>query len=519
MNSGFTFKSLAAALLTIVALSATAAVPSGYYDQLEGLSGVSLKKAVKNAAKSHTVIEYGTSTWQVFFETDTRMVGGQKVWWDMYSNNNVAAPNYNSHSGMNIEHSVANSWWGGTKNEAYKDIHHLNPSDSEANNRKSNFPLGIVSSVSYTNDVTIVGKPKSGTCGGAPNVYEPCDEYKGDFARVFFYMFTIYDDIQWSTLSDRNFMYNKSSDLLLQPWAYEMLLEWSKNDPVSQKERDRNEMVYKHQKNRNPFIDYPELADHIWGSKKNTPFHMDGYTGPDPGTDPGTDPTPDKPGNDVPAGYWYAVTSSADLNEDDRYIVVAPDFNLAMSYESGGKFQQVCGASPTLDNSVSPARISDVPKDVAVLSLTRSGAGWTISVSDLSGNHKGYFCCTTAKTLQIVSDPSVDGTTASISPSSASTKIEFKSGSGTLQYNEAAPRFLTYTSSQKPVMLYRLEEVKENPGVDTGIDATGLDENADEVVVGIFDIQGRKVAAEAVSELPRGIYILVTNFGTRKIAI
>ncbi|HBC21704.1 MAG TPA: ribonuclease, partial [Porphyromonadaceae bacterium] len=58
---------------------------------------------------------------------------------------------------------------------------------------------------------------------------EPADEYKGDFARTYFYMFTIYDDINWSvTQTDRNFMFDGSSYPSLRPWAYTMLLEWSK---------------------------------------------------------------------------------------------------------------------------------------------------------------------------------------------------------------------------------------------------------------------------------------------------
>lgn len=505
-------KIIMCSLLLGLPATAWADIPSGYYNGLEGKSGVTLKKAVKTAARSHTAISYGDDTWAVFFESDTHMVGGKRCWWDMYSNDNVAAPNSGSHGGLNIEHSVANSWWGGTKNDAYKDIHHLNPSNSTANNRKSNYPLGIVKNETWSNGVTIVGHPASGTCGGASYVYEPCDEYKGDFARVFFYMFTIYDDISWSNLSDRNYMYNTSSDLLLQPWAYEMLLEWSKNDPVSQKEIDRNNVVYKHQKNRNPFIDYPELAEHIWGSKRSVPFHLDGST--DPGTDPGTDPDdPVTPGPDdptpVPSGYWYAVTSASDLNESDSYIVVAATTECAMSHANPGKYQQVCGKKPEKDGS--RQRLKSVPEDVAVLGLTRSGAGWLIRVGDLGGNEKGYMSCTSAKTLQLLASPSGNGVTATITPSSASTTIQFASGTGTLQYNPEAPRFLTYTSTQEPVMLYRL--VKESSGM-----GTGMDETAEETVYGIYDINGRKVRAESVSELERGVYIVVSNFGTKKIA-
>ena len=276
-------KHFASLIMMLLASAAFAEIPWGYYSELNGLSGAKLKKAVKVAAKkNYERINYGTDnykkcTWKGFMESDTRVVNGVQCWWDMYSNNNIPAPAYNSHGDMNIEHAVANSWWGGnTSYDAYYDLFHLNPADAEANNHKSNYPLGVVQTVTWTNDgnVTTVGIPASGTCGGATRVYEPTDEYKGDFARAFFYIFTAYDDISWKT-SSTDWMYDTSSDLTLKPWAYQMLLEWAKKDPVSQKEIDRNEAISKYQGNRNPFIDCPELAEHIWGSLSSTPFYFD----------------------------------------------------------------------------------------------------------------------------------------------------------------------------------------------------------------------------------------------------
>ena len=52
------------------------------------------------------------------------------------------------------------------------------------------------------------------------------------------------------------------------PWLRELLLQWHRMDPVSQKELDRAIQVNKIQGNRNPFIDYPELAEYIWGNKQ-----------------------------------------------------------------------------------------------------------------------------------------------------------------------------------------------------------------------------------------------------------
>lgn len=261
------------------ALQLSAEYPSGYYNSLEGKNQAALKTAAHDVIRSHTNISYGDRTWDAFKKTDVRVVDGKQYWWDMYSSELV--PISSGHGGLNIEHSVANSWWDGTKNDAYNDIHHLNPSNSTANSRKSNYPLGKVGTVTWTNGVTIVGKPASGYGGGSSNVYEPCDEYKGDFARVFMYMFTCYEDMKWGTRF--TWMYNEGQKYpMFRDWAVNMLLEWNAQDPVSDKERNRNEAVYGIQKNRNPFIDLPELCEYIWGSKKTLPFSLGGEQPSDP---------------------------------------------------------------------------------------------------------------------------------------------------------------------------------------------------------------------------------------------
>ena len=521
MNKIFTMKYLAGAALLACSLSASAEAPAGYYDNLEGLSGVTLKKAVKSAASRHTVISYGDDSWSVFLESDTRIVGSQRCWWDMYSNNNVAAPNAGSHGGLNIEHGVPNSWWGKTKNDAYKDLFHLNPSNADANSRKGNYPLGEIATQTWSNGVTFIGRPTSTTGDDAQYVFEPADEYKGDFARAYFYMFTIYDNISWTSSWD--WMYNTSSDLTLKPWAYEMLLRWAKEDPVSQKEIDRNEAIYKHQKNRNPFIDYPELAEHIWGSKKNEPFHLNGGSGPgvDPDPTPGPDDPvvdPDKPDTPVPAGYWYPVTSTADLDPSERYVIVSTEHNVALGTGGGAStivsYFRPCSQSPVVDKSEVPQRLSSVPDDIAVFTLTKSGTGWIMTMSDMDGNFIGHLKSTDTKKVTVTSSAS-DATVALITPKTNQTDIQFGSIKGTLQYNnqENGLRFTTYTSSQEPIMMYRLEETHQGT---TGI-GTGLAENADEVIYGIYSISGQKVAVEGISELPKGIYIVVSSFGTKKI--
>lgn len=263
------------------AFALMAEIPAEYYSVLEGKSGEALKLAVKEAAMpaDFTVISYGSAageTWSAFEKTDVRVVGGDLIWRDMYSNRIVYVAT--GHDAMNIEHSVANSWWGGKNGsrEAYSDLFHLNPSDADANNKKSNNPLGVVADARiYDNGLVRIGTPASGFGGGAATVFEPSDEYKGDFARAYLYIFTTYSDISWNTEKDGKFMLNIGANgAEPQQWVIDMLLKWSEEDPVDDVELARNEEIYKLQKNRNPYIDFPALAEYVWGDKKGEAFSI-----------------------------------------------------------------------------------------------------------------------------------------------------------------------------------------------------------------------------------------------------
>ena len=273
----------------------TAIAQAEYYTSIDGTKGgAALKTALYNLIKNHKQISYGSgtsSTWGAFYTTDAVIENGQRRVLDMYSNEKRYFGSKGSAvSGMNIEHSVAKSWWGGGKNNAYCDLHHLNPSDQDANSRKSNYPLGELTSVSWDNGVTFVGK--ANIDGSSQNAYEPCDEYKGDFARTFMYMFTCYQDLTW----EYTWMnYENSTYPTLKPWAVELLLKWHKQDPVSEKEVNRNNAVHAVQGNRNPYIDYPQLADYVWGDSINYTFHLNGDVEGGTGDD--------KPETDIPDGY------------------------------------------------------------------------------------------------------------------------------------------------------------------------------------------------------------------------
>ena len=265
--------SLQTALLMLCLFAATIAcaqIPAGYYASAENKSGEELRTALYNIIKTHTSVSYN-DLWQSFYTTDVRPDNG-KVW-DMYSDRPGGTPAYyftfgsdqcGNYSGegdcYNREHSVPKSWFGGSVAPMYTDLFHLIPTDGYVNSKRSNLPIGKVTSATWTStNGSKVGT--SNISGYSGQVFEPIDSFKGDFARIYFYMATCYKDKNLGIETQSNFT---GGDL--KPWAKTLLLQWAAMDPVSQKEIDRNNAVWQIQHNRNPFIDYPELAEKVFGS-------------------------------------------------------------------------------------------------------------------------------------------------------------------------------------------------------------------------------------------------------------
>lgn len=263
-------------LLTVSSLIC-AQIPAGYYYQAHGKTGAELKTALHNIIKEASMLKYGSgegATWEGFFYTDQNPDGSV---FDMYSNETRYFNGFNGIDGMHIEHSLPNSWWGGIKNNAYKDLYHLYPADATMNMSKSNNPLGEVSGTTIRdNGLSKMGKNGFGNTYTG-NCFEPADIYKGDFARSYFYIATAYED--YASLWNSPMMQNNTWPVW-QSWALQLLMEWNKNDLKSTREEERAEAVYKIQGNRNPFIDYPDLVDYIWGDKTSTPYPFPDETEP-----------------------------------------------------------------------------------------------------------------------------------------------------------------------------------------------------------------------------------------------
>lgn len=246
------------AICASIGIQMPAAIPDGYYNTAYNLTTSQLKTAISKIVNPHQQVSSYSALPSYFEQTD--LYPGTDRWWDMYGDEPIYLP-WNGQL-LNREHSLPKSWWGGTTTiPAYTDLNHLYPGEAEANQKKLNYPLGEVKTVRWTNGVSTVGVGYDS--GGASAVFEPADEYKGDFARTYFYMVTSYQDMDWvTTWQVRNGVYPS-----LQQWSIDLLLKWHRQDPVSEKETLRNEKVYGIQNNRNPFIDYPELAEYIWGDK------------------------------------------------------------------------------------------------------------------------------------------------------------------------------------------------------------------------------------------------------------
>jgi len=269
-----------------------AQIPFGYYDSAEGKSGAALKTAL------HTIISYG------HIELPFDGTGANVLWWwnsnfrntdwhppteshpegffwDKYSLNRWTT--YQGGSVQNREHALPRSWWarqtvpGGPFDDwgfANGDLFNLFPADQPANAAKSNFPLGEVNRTTQTffNQVVRVGPSTISSYNGP--VFEPPDQYKGDFARTYMYMVTRYEDFadpqslyRWRSVGIQSMIANPQNRFpAFSEYGIYIVMKWHRLDPVSQKEIDRNNAVHRIQNNRNPFIDHPELAEHLWGN-------------------------------------------------------------------------------------------------------------------------------------------------------------------------------------------------------------------------------------------------------------
>ena len=252
-----------------------AQAPAGYYttSTLDGKNTGNLRTAFKTIITSgHSVLSYN-NLWNAYDETDLKTNG--KIW-DIYSDCNFTF-NFdqcgtfaNECDCYNREHTVPASWYNDAS-PMYSDLYNVYPTDGKVNQIRSNYPYGEVNfPTQISNNGSALGP--NVFSGYSGTVFEPIDEYKGDLARTYFFMATRYADVcaAWG-----NGVFG-TQNLGFTNYGMNLFLEWSRNDPVSAKEIARNNAVYLKQNNRNPFIDFPELEEYIWGNMTTSLFYVNG---------------------------------------------------------------------------------------------------------------------------------------------------------------------------------------------------------------------------------------------------
>lgn len=280
-------KKIYSILVLFVVATALGQAPANYYNSATG-TGYVLKTQLYNIIKNHTDQSY-PGLYTTYQTSDVKSNG--KVW-DMYSNCDftfgTVANGGNQDNGtdpggecvlFNREHTVPQSYFN-SATPMYSDAHFVLPTDKVVNAKRDNYPFGVVGNASWVsgNGSKLGPNLNSGYSAGYSGiVFEPIDEYKGDIARVLFYFVTryetqlagFYSGSNAGSIQSKN-MFDGTAARSFSPTFLNILLEWNRQDPVSAKERARNNAIYARQGNRNPYIDNNNYVTLVWGHPLST---------------------------------------------------------------------------------------------------------------------------------------------------------------------------------------------------------------------------------------------------------
>ena len=310
-------------------------------------------------------------------------------------------------------------------------------------------------------------------------------------------------------------VYGNSSYPGLAKWALDMFIRWSGKDPVSQKEVDRNNAVYKLQMNRNPYVDYPGLDQYVWGTQTNTAFDYANYVAPNGNNKPNNpnEPNkpdepkqPDNPGNETtpPAGamVFHKVTSTSDLQAGKYYLIVNETAKAALS--------------ATNRNFRAHATV-EIAGNAITTEVNANGKPHALTLGGTAGNYT-WFDATEKKYLAYTDTKNSLNNASDATAASAQWQISIDSEGNAvisnkqatvrmINYNSNRPRFACYMESnkQEPIQLYvstATTDIRNLPQVETN-------------GVNVYSIDGRLLRAnvqqeDALMGLPKGIYIVGT---------
>ena len=225
-----------------------------YYRTAAGKTGNTLKTELHNIIDHHTELSY-SSVWEALKKTDEDPANANNVILLYTGRSQAKSTNGGGVDDWNREHVWAKSHGDfGTAMGPGTDLHHLRPTDVSVNGTRGNL------------DFDNGGTEHSEALGNYfdSDSWEPRDEVKGDVARMLFYMAVRYEgDVSDEPDLELNNTVNNGTA----PYhgKLSVLLQWNAEDPVDDRERRRNDIIYSdYQHNRNPFIDHPEWVNEIW---------------------------------------------------------------------------------------------------------------------------------------------------------------------------------------------------------------------------------------------------------------
>ena len=200
------------------------------YQPLIGLCENEFRKELKKIVSVNAYLSYNTAKKIIFSQIDN--INGQVC--GVYSGDCITTSGIPNANLFNVEHSWCQSW--GATGTAKSDIHHLFPTKSNINSRRSNFPFCEVVYAAWEENGSSFGKSLTSTT----SCFEPPDWHKGELARAMFYF-----ALRYSKTIDSD--------------QEEFFRKWNEEYPVSNKEYNRNEDIFSVQGNRNPFVLYPDF--------------------------------------------------------------------------------------------------------------------------------------------------------------------------------------------------------------------------------------------------------------------
>ena len=243
--------------------AATSAVNSYYSSISSSDSGSALETKLHNLMDTtHTNYISYNSLASHYTTTDKYGSSGIKCF---YSGERADSTSWNrehvwaqSLSGASSKTQLYGTEYGGA------DLLHVRPAIKTYNELRSNATFGTV--FGNKDVMKYINYKDGGTNYCTGNVFEPADEIKGDVARIIMYMYIHYSN-DFSGGNSKSYYGTMQLSRIMGPSgqdAKKLLRRWNALDPVSEEEIARNNYAFSVQKNRNPFIDHPKLADKMW---------------------------------------------------------------------------------------------------------------------------------------------------------------------------------------------------------------------------------------------------------------